>query len=168
LRWFVPSATAHQFSLERSIPNGPWVQIASLTPSGTDMAEFTDRDVRPGLRYGYRLAWDGPGGRILSTAVWIDVPAHPLLSLGVPVPNPASNGAMIRFSLPTRAAADLGLYDIAGRLVRDIAAGELAPGEHALAWDGRAASGARLAPGVYLLRLNCALGSRETRLVITR
>jgi hypothetical protein len=168
LSWFAPSTTAREFILERAVPNGPWVQIASLTPSGTDVTEFTDHDILPGSRYGYRLAWDGTGGRIQSTPVWIEVPDHPLLALKAPVPNPSSGGALMRFSLPTSTAVDLRFYDVAGRLVREIAAGELVPGEHALAWDGRAASGERLVPGIYLLRLHCALGNRETKLVIAR
>lgn len=43
----------------------------------------------------------------------------------------------------------LDVYDAAGRLVRHLYAGPLAPGWNEFAWDGRCGSGARAAAGIY-------------------
>jgi hypothetical protein len=47
-----------------------------------------------------------------------------------------------------------GVYDLAGRKVRDLSfALERASGEHRLVWDGRNDWGRLLEPGVYLLHV---------------
>jgi choice-of-anchor B domain-containing protein len=83
-------------------------------------------------------------------------------------PNPMAGPAEIRFALPTAGPATLRVYDPAGRLVSVLARGDLPAGEQAVRWDGRADSGARLARGVYYLRLDHAGGADSRPVVITR
>ena len=59
---------------------------------------------------------------------------------------------------------ELALFDIGGRRVRTLVNGALAAGRHTIAWDGRGQSGEKLAPGVYIARLEGA-GQRWTRRV---
>jgi len=47
----------------------------------------------------------------------------------------------------------LELFDIAGRRVRTLAGGAMAPGPHSALWDGRDQHGQRVGAGVYFLRL---------------
>jgi hypothetical protein len=69
-------------------------------------------------------------------------------------PNPLAEGvATIRFALPRSAPVSLRVVDVRGRAVATLAEGELPAGEHALSWDGRDARGARVAAGVYFVRL---------------
>lgn len=84
-------------------------------------------------------------------------------------PNPMRSTTTLRFELDRAADAQAGIYDSQGRLIcRLIDGRRLAPGVHALAWDGRTAAGERVAPGVYFYRLD-ADGQRATRsLTVTR
>jgi flagellar hook assembly protein FlgD len=56
----------------------------------------------------------------------------------------------IAFDLPRAGRVEIGVYDVAGRLVRSLHSGPLAAGPHRLAWDG---TGARPGSGVYFIRL---------------
>lgn len=55
----------------------------------------------------------------------------------------------------------VGVYDSAGRLLRRLELGSHGPGAVAFAWDGRDASGARAAPGVYTLRAEGQIGAKS-------
>ena len=68
-------------------------------------------------------------------------------------PNPFLHATTVRVSLPEAGRATLRVYDLAGRLVRTLADGELAAGEHSAAWDARDDAGARVRPGMYFARL---------------
>lgn len=61
---------------------------------------------------------------------------------------------MIRLDLPATATVNLGIYDVAGRLVRSLLAGEtLSAGAHEQEWNGRDDAGRDQAAGLYLYRL---------------
>ena len=69
-------------------------------------------------------------------------------------PNPFNPVTSIRFELGGRTAVDLRIYDLQGRLVRILAAGEILPaGRYESTWDGTDERGAQAAAGVYLYRL---------------
>jgi hypothetical protein len=77
-------------------------------------------------------------------------------------PNPARDGMDIAFELPAESPARVGVFDLAGRCVREVAAGTFPPGRHVRHWDGRDGAGARVSAGVYFVRLEAA-GRVETR-----
>ncbi|MBA4378990.1 MAG: hypothetical protein C0395_10140 [Gemmatimonas sp.] len=68
-------------------------------------------------------------------------------------PNPLRGEAQIFFTLARAGRAELVVYDLAGRAVRTLHAGDLPAGPSVLAWDGAVDGGGRAAAGVYLLRL---------------
>jgi hypothetical protein len=74
-------------------------------------------------------------------------------ALFAPYPNPAQRGATMRFALRTAGQVDLGLYDVAGHCVRQLARGSFPAGEHGFAWDGSDDHGRMAASGVYFLNL---------------
>lgn len=80
------------------------------------------------------------------------------------VPDPSSGPARIRFALSETAPARITVFDVAGRCVRTLHDGIVAAGAHELIWDGRTASGARVAPGIYFLRLDSPAGTRQQKL----
>ena len=47
----------------------------------------------------------------------------------------------------------IGIYDVTGRLVRELLEAPVHPGHHALNWDGRGSNREVLAAGVYFLRV---------------
>ena len=63
----------------------------------------------------------------------------------------------------------MALFDLAGRKVRSLAAGEsMAPGEHSIRWDGRDGSGAPVRGSVYLVRVRAGRDAAVRKLVILR
>lgn len=91
--------------------------------------------------------------------------AAPAAVLYGSTPNPMAGASQVRFRLPAAGQAALRVYDPAGRLVSVLTQGLLPAGEQAVSWNGRTDSGARLAQGVYYLRLEHP-GGVETRPVV--
>ena len=85
-----------------------------------------------------------------ATPEGVEAASEPRLLL----PGLARDGAEVRFFLPGAGGVQLDIYDVQGRLVRELLHGPQAAGEHALTWNGRADSGVRLASGVYFVRLD--------------
>jgi len=80
-------------------------------------------------------------------------------------PNPVSGPAQVLFDLPLASPVRLGLYDLQGRLVRDLERSPMAnAGRHSVRWDGRGAHGEQLRAGVYFLWLEAG-GVRQMRRV---
>src|SRR5439155_20478730 len=73
--------------------------------------------------------------------------------LGRPAPNPSRSAVLIRFGIARETAVSLALYDPSGRMVRGLVAERLPAGVHEARWDGRDASGHRVASGLYFVRL---------------
>jgi aminopeptidase N len=82
-----------------------------------------------------------------------EVAAAQALALHPPQPNPVVLRTQIRFFLPRAAHVDLTVHDVTGRRVRTLLTGHQEAGSRAVFWDRRAESGARVAPGVYFVRL---------------
>jgi flagellar hook assembly protein FlgD len=77
-------------------------------------------------------------------------PVIPTLAaqLGV-APNPSRGTVALRFRLPAAGNGEFSMYDLRGRRVRVLARGSFPAGDQGLSWDGRDASGRRVAPGIY-------------------
>jgi len=75
------------------------------------------------------------------------------LSFGRPVPNPARGSTTLRFTLPRAADVTLGIYDLAGRRLRQLVSGVTPAGEHLVPWDLRDDAGRAVGGGLYFARL---------------
>jgi hypothetical protein len=82
-------------------------------------------------------------------------------------PNPFGASTELSYTLPERGRLRLGVYDVQGRQVEQIADGIQSSGRHTARWDGRSAGRKSLPAGVYFVRLEFA-GIVETRKVIHR
>jgi len=82
--------------------------------------------------------------------------------LGLVFPNPFRDAVEIRMSLRRDGAANLAVYDVAGRRVRTLLHGLQPAGARTVAWDGCDDAGLKLAPGAYVVRLEAA-DRRESR-----
>jgi hypothetical protein len=94
-------------------------------------------------------------------------PAAPPLDLRA-APNPFNPRTTLSFGLPAAAAGDLQVYDLAGRHVRQLAAGRFAAGTHRIRWDGRDDAGGEVPTGVYLVRLRAGEQAASVRLTLVR
>jgi len=83
-------------------------------------------------------------------------PPPPSFGLGQNFPNPFNPTTRIRFSLAADSPTSLGIYDLQGRLLRQLLAEtRMEAGEHEVKWDGRDRRGRSLPSGVYFYRLDC-------------
>ncbi|MBI1798478.1 MAG: hypothetical protein HYR73_02200 [Candidatus Eisenbacteria bacterium] len=82
--------------------------------------------------------------------------------------NPAIAGApAFHFGLARAGRASILLYDVSGRLVRRLADGVYAAGDHVMPWDGRDAQGRAAPAGVYFARVRLgASGFGATRTLV--
>ncbi len=95
----------------------------------------------------------------------------PVLALEPTVaPNPFNPATEIAFTVgsPVPVPVKVAIYDVRGRLVREIYDGPVAPGKCTLAWDGCTATGAQAASGVYLARVRVADEERVLKLALTK
>lgn len=115
---------------------GWWIDDIRMTNSGTFQALC---DATPACR-----------------VVGIEDPSVPLVSrLEAALPNPVTSRTVLRFQL---AAANAGLvtlriYDVAGRVVKELANGYRVAGAHQETWDRTDERGARVQSGVYFAQL---------------
>ena len=81
----------------------------------------------------------------------VAVPAA--VEFAAPRPNPAASHATLRFALPREARVSLSVFDVGGRLVRELAAGTAGPGAHTVTWNLLDRDGQRVSNGVFFARL---------------
>jgi len=92
----------------------------------------------------------------------------PLFFLSQNTPNPFNPSTTLRFGLPEAGHVTLAVYDVNGRLVRNLAASRLEAGQHEVVWDGRDSNGREVASGVYMARLTAPQGVLTRRMVLVR
>lgn len=128
-----------------------------------------------------------PDARISETwvageRVWLDGGADPTYVASEPAawrptgavvlkaayPNPFNAAVAIRFEVAVAGAVQLGLYDLAGQRVCELADQTFAAGSHTLTWNGVDGDGRAVGSGVYLLRLVSAAGSEVRRITLLR
>ena len=170
IRWRVTEpARAEEFELSGSDGAARWTVPIAPPDGNSFLAE--DRAVPPGdgdIRY--TLAWNDPnhGWAIVAEATWargVGIARELLLS---PRPNPARGAVEIPFVLGRAQTVRLTIEDVAGRVVRQLHAGQMAGGTARLAWNGVDASGRRAASGVYFVRLVTASGTQTRKVVLAR
>jgi hypothetical protein len=80
-------------------------------------------------------------------------------------PNPFTTTTSIAFGLAVEGRASVVVYDIEGRVVARLLDEHLPPGRHGVIWDRRTASGARAAPGVYVVMFESGTFSARAKMV---
>jgi len=165
-----------QGGCNRVVPDIPadwYVWHASLSPDtvraecnywypGPDSSKFYGKVAwRPYLRS------DPGGGRgMAEQGGATEQPAQ--LALLPNSPNPFNPETVFTFALPQAGHVTLGVYDLAGRLVRTLVDGPLSEGWQAVTWDGRGNRGQRVASGVYFCRLEVGTRSLSRKVVVLK
>jgi hypothetical protein len=96
----------------------------------------------------------------------VDVPATSgsvTFALKAPAPNPVRGATRLEFSLSKTGVADLAVFDVHGRRVQQLVNAVLPAGPHAVEWHAD-----QLGAGVYFARLSTSIGTRVSRVVVTR
>jgi flagellar hook assembly protein FlgD len=81
-------------------------------------------------------------------------------------PNPANNTVEFGIALPKADHVRLQVFDVRGRLIRQLVDGSKPAGRHVLTWDLHDGRGVAAAPGVYFVRMRTSAGSFERKLVV--
>lgn len=76
------------------------------------------------------------------------------MRFGQNTPNPFNPQTTIEFTTSKAAHVALRVYDPVGRLVRQLVDERRDPGSYKVVWDGRNASGVRVASGTYFYELH--------------
>ncbi|MCK9425249.1 MAG: T9SS type A sorting domain-containing protein [Ignavibacteriaceae bacterium] len=64
-------------------------------------------------------------------------------------PNPFNPTTKLQFQIPTAGKVKLNIYDINGRLVKEVFSGEKEAGLHTLDWNAKDLNGRQVASGIY-------------------
>lgn len=117
------------------------------------------------------------GGNFINTFI-ASLPAEDLSAVPEPSavaglalrnhPNPFKPGTQIHFCLAEPGPVRLTVHDLRGACVATLVEGQSRTGEHAVVWNGRDADGRSMPSGIYLCRLETALGVTSHRLVMLR
>ncbi len=83
-------------------------------------------------------------------------------------PNPVVDGTSFSFTLPAEGFMSLAVYNALGQKIATIAEGTKSAGSHHVSWNGLNDLGARVAPGVYLYRLETGSQSISKKLLISK
>ena len=86
-----------------------------------------------------------------------------------PWPNPTTGTMQMSFAVARSGdAAELSVYDLAGRLQKTLVRGELEAGVHTVGWDGTDGTGARARAGVYFIRGRVSSTKVNTQVILVR
>lgn len=100
-----------------------------------------------------------------------DVPENPTAThvLHPCYPNPFNPSTTISFELQSAAEVALEIFDVKGRAVRTLVAGDLlGQGPHRVTWDGKDSSGHIAAAGVYFYRLKAGDFGETRRMTLVK
>jgi len=147
----VPDGTQTAFGVDTdpSIPVPPAAYLVDFIDGGNGPATVTIAG---------STGIDDTSAPAVATAISL-LPAHP---------SPFRDATTLDYDLGTPAEVRLAVYDLAGRLVRVLAAGTLEPGRHTSGWDGRDASGRQLPTGMYAVRLTAGDQTAVRTVVVLR
>ena len=153
---FYVASTVSAKSLPETARSVAGYAVVAWKDGRTDDGDVYAQNVNPDGTLG--IAGAGvPGNDIASPGLW----------LASPRPNPTNGVAAIEYFVPAPGQAQVEIYDVRGRVVRALA---LAPeaGSGSVTWDGRDATGAPVASGVYFVRLKAGERILERKAVLLR
>ncbi|MFQ6094254.1 MAG: FlgD immunoglobulin-like domain containing protein, partial [bacterium] len=121
--------------------------------------------------------WNQPGlyGKLLlSTQVGIaeehprSIRALAVSFLSQNTPNPFKSSTTIRFGIARDCFVRIDVFDVAGRLVKNIYSKETSRGLHSATWDGTGKAGVKVSSGTYFLRMGAEGEGFVKRAVVVR
>jgi hypothetical protein len=143
-------------------PSGPFVQLLENGEQNRGAyVEVWSNDV---VSYPQSFAAAHALGLYATTAVE-PAAGRPRFLLFSPVPNPARGSVDVSFRLGEATSVQAFVFDVSGRIVRDLARTPMAAGDHTLTWDGRDEWGRSQPSSVYFVRLRAG-GLEATRTVV--
>ena len=148
-------------------------ELDPLTAQLLAATSYTDAEVTPGTTYYYAItAVDNAGNEsaVAQSAVAIAPETAPAVTrLLAPFPDPCVKQTTLTFQIAEQTAAySLRIYDISGRLVRDLGRGPAPAGQYTSLWDLTGDGGERVAPGVYFSVLSTEHASSYQKVLVLK
>jgi hypothetical protein len=131
-----------------ALPGTPEVKLNSHLITGSGVYQYLDNTAEPGITYVYRLEAVEDQKTTTVGNCQGSMPKGTSFYLSQNYPNPWSGETKVTFSVAQDGPVTISLYDISGRLVKELVNDNLRVGEHQLTVDD---SG--LESGLYILRL---------------
>ncbi|MFO7653723.1 MAG: trypsin-like peptidase domain-containing protein [Candidatus Krumholzibacteriia bacterium] len=159
------------------ITDGTWVPVSlDISAVADDQPRvFVRWTMGPTDSFGRYCGWNIDDVEIVAFGevepVGPEVPgAAPRITAAAPNPFlPGDSGAqVVAFVVPAAGQVRLGLFDVRGRLVRDLMRDEMPPGPVTRSWDGLDGGGRRVAAGVYIWRLEGPGGVDHRKVTLMR
>jgi len=141
-----------------------------LVATGSALAahSYLDAAVEVGRTYHYELVIRTAGGDMFRSPVATATVPALTSTLEQNQPNPFNPSTTITYTLSERAFTSIGIYDAAGALVARLDEGEHERGTHRMEWNGRDAAGRPVASGVYIYRLEGAVGVDARKMLLLK
>ena len=111
------------------------------------------------------IDWDGVGsfekGESEDYLLYVDInpgigelnPLDQQLNLQI-YPNPTNNSCTISYELQSMATVNISIYDIRGRIVRNVIDANQVPGNKEVVWDGMTTAGLPVVSGIYIVKIS--------------
>ncbi len=177
IRGFLTQTDADNTVISASTPLIGGMLLASLLPGGdppgpnnTSCASFSDKDVGPdGVTQGWWMYFNFRASLVPyagpHVGVYEDAERPRAISA---LPNPFRSHVTLDCWLAREGPARIGVFDLSGREVAELASGRLAAGPHRLIWDGRRTGELPTSPGLYMVRVSSNGRSISKRIVLLR
>lgn len=154
-----------------SITTQPGMQNKAALAHGPNNQVFVNytgwSDVYQGKSYNANRIWGkfAPAPGIEETKVTMDLNFPVLMNS----PNPFYHSTTIKYSVKKNGDVAIKIFDIAGKLVRNLVNGNKKPGTYSINWNGTDDLNKKLPAGVYFYQLKASGGNSETKeLIILR
>ncbi len=168
LEWdYDRGAEVSGFNLYRTAENGrARGMVNERLITGAPPLRFLDRNISAPGKNAFALVALPRGASFIAASADVDVDAAPTsITLASPAPNPATYETALTYAVGT-AGANLAVYDIKGRKVKEFAIATAGTGR--LVWGLEDGAGKPLPAGVYVVRLQAGCEAATTALVITK
>lgn len=117
-------------------------------------------DLTTEVQHGF---WTTPKGQV----VGVEGPRVTFIHFLAPAqPNPSRNITSIEYGLPAESEVSLNVYDVSGRLVRQLVNGNLNAGVFRQSWNLRTDTGVRVRSGMYFFRLSTRTFTAVRKVVV--
>ncbi len=82
-----------------------------------------------------------------------DIRLHDPFTLNRMYPNPFKDRITVEYELDSPANISLRIYDMTGKVIREISNASVTAGQHEMTWDGKTVSGNAARPGIYTIMM---------------
>ena len=167
LRWSLTGDQPHRLigiRVQRSEDRAGPFSDRTPTPLVPDDS-MTFQDSTDAGTFWYRLLLLYDPASVIVGPIRVDV-APGQMKTGVTSVRAMSDGLVeLRYAIGSRSPMDLSIFDVRGRLVRNLRKGQSGPGEYVVRWDRKSDAGSRTSRGVYIVRL-AAGGITESQKIV--